>query len=76
MSLIYIYVMLEMINSFMRKLLGRLMKAGVLSSDDLAVVNVDNPDHYLHHSQVMIGFLTQSTMTSQKKIAREKATCC
>ena len=43
MSLIYIYVMLEMINSFLRKLLGRLVKAGVLSSDDLALVNVDKP---------------------------------
>ena len=33
------------LNSFLRKLLGRLMKAGVLSCDDLALVNFDNPDH-------------------------------
>ena len=67
-----IHVMLEMINVFLRKLLGRFVKPEVLGCNDLGQVNVDNPDHWLHHSEVMLGFLTQSTMTSQNFLPGEK----
>ena len=66
------HVMLEMINVFLRQLLGRSVKPEVLGCNDLGQVNVDNPDHWLHHSEVMLGFLTHSTMTSQNILPGEK----
>ena len=69
-----IHVMLQMIHSFIRKLLGRFMKAAVLTTyaDHLAGINVSNHDNYLPISGVMIGFLTQSTMTAQDFLPHEK----
>ena len=44
-----IHVMLQMIHSFIRKLLGRFMKAAVLTTyaEHLAGINVSNHDNYL-----------------------------
>ena len=49
-------VMLEMINIFLHNLLGRFVKPEVLGCNDLGKVNVDNPDHWLHHSEDIVGF--------------------
>ena len=66
-----IHVMLQMINSFVCKLLGRFLKAEVLTSGYLTSVDVYDQDNSLPSDRVMIGFLTQSTMNSKDFLPRE-----
>lgn len=54
------------------KLLGRCIKAEALIDADLTSVSVDDQDNVLPADQVMIGFTTRSTMTSQDFLSQEK----
>ena len=42
-----IHIMLQMIRSFVSKLLGRFMKAEVLTNEDLTDINVDDEEKFL-----------------------------
>jgi len=50
--------MLQMIQTFVCRLLGRCMKAEVLADADLISVTVDDQDNFLPFDWVTIGFLT------------------
>ena len=59
-----VHVMMKMITSFVRRLLGRCVTPEVLVDADLTSVGVDDKDNLLPSDKVMIGYLTQSTMTA------------
>ena len=48
------------------------MKVTVLTDGDLTTIEVDDQENYLPSDQVMIGFLTRITMSSQDFLPREK----
>ena len=67
-----IHVMLSLIQTFARKLLGRCIKAEALTDANLTSVSVDDQDNFLPADRVMIGFTTRSTMNSQDFLLQEK----
>lgn len=67
-----LHVLLQMIQKLARKLIGRCVKEEVLASVDETKVNVDIRETFLDTADVMIGFVTRSTMMSHDFNSQER----